>query len=105
LQSDATNSALYSTGSGVDSAVTPDLAVAGTLYDPWDLDLSHSTRSYYLTLSPVNGSPAVFSGSLPFNGQLYSRCFMSNGGDQNWTQIQPNYPDTKCATRESGERI
>jgi hypothetical protein len=99
LQSDGGTSAVYSTGSGVDSALTPDSSGAGTLYDQWNLDLGHSSRSYYLTLTPLNGSPTVFLGSLRFNGQLYSRCFTSSGFYQNWTQIQPNYPDTNCAMR------
>jgi hypothetical protein len=99
LQSDGSTSAAYQTGTGIDSALTPDSTGAGTLYYQWNLDLTHSSRSYYLTLSPLNGSSAVFSGSVSFNGQLYSRCFTSSGGYQNWTQIQPNFPDTNCAMR------
>jgi len=97
LQSDGTTSAMYSTGSGVGSELTPNVPGAGTLYYQWGLDLTNSPRSFYLTLSPLNGSPAVFPGSLPFNGQLYSRCFTSSGGLQNWTQIQ--YADSNCAMR------
>ncbi len=99
LQSDGTSSALYKTGAGVDSDLTPIKAINGTVYFQWDLDLSHSSRSFYLTLSPLNGSPIVFAGSMAFNGQLYSRCFTSSGGYQNWTLIQPQYPDTNCAMR------
>jgi Tfp pilus assembly protein PilV len=95
LQSDGTASAVYSTGSGVASEITPN-AGAGGLYQ-WFLNLTNSSRSFYLTLTPLNGSSAVFSGALPFNGQLFSRCFTSNGGYQNWTQIQ--YSDSNCAMR------
>ena len=98
LESDGTSSALYKTGAGVDSDLTPIKAINGVVYFQWDLDLSTS-RSFYLTLTPLNGSPIVFSGSMAFNGQLYSRCFTSSGGYQNWTQIQPNYADTNCAMR------
>src|SRR6202007_369882 len=52
LQSDGSSSAVYSTGSGVDSEITPNSG-AGALYQ-WGLDLSKSSRSFYLTLSPVN---------------------------------------------------
>ncbi len=99
LQSDGTTSAVYSPGSGVDSALTPNVNGAGTLYYQWSFDLSSSSRSYYLTLTPLNGSPSVFYGALPFSGQLYSRCFTSSGGLQYWTQIQPQFPDTNCAMR------
>jgi len=99
LQSDGSTSAVYSTGSGVDSEITPNVPGAGTLYYQWGLDLNNSSRAFYMTLSPLNSSPTVFSGSLPFNGQLYSRCFTSSGGYQNWTQIQPQYPDANCAMR------
>jgi len=101
LQSDGTSSAAYSSGTGIDSALTPDSTGAGILYDQWNLDLTHSSRSYLLTLAPLNGSPSVFSGSLAFNGQLYSRCFTSSGPTnyQNWTLIQPGFPDTNCAMR------
>ena len=99
LQSDGTTSAVYSPGSGVNSDLTPNVSGAGTLYYQWSFDLGSSSRSYYLTLTPLNGSPAVFSGSLPFNGQLFSRCFTSSGGYQNWTQIQLQLPDTNCAMR------
>jgi hypothetical protein len=99
LQSDGATSAVYSAGSGVNSTLTPNVPGAGTLYYQWSFDLSSSSRSYYLTLSPLNGSPAIFSGSVPFNGQLVSRCFTSSGGLQDWTQIQPQFPDTNCAMR------
>ena len=99
LQSDGLASAVYSPGSGVDSTLTPNVSGAGVLYYQWSFDLGSSSRSYYLTLTPVNGSPTIFSGSVPFNGQLFSRCFTSTGGYQNWTQIQPQFPDTNCAMR------
>ena len=99
LQSDETSSAVYSPGSGIDSELTPNVNGAGTLYYQWSFDLGSSSRSYYLTLTPLNGSPTIFSGSLLFNGQLFSRCFTSSGGLQNWTQIQPQYPDATCAMR------
>ena len=99
LQSDGSTSAVYSPGSGVSSNLTPNVNGAGTLYYQWSFDLGSSSRAYYLTLTPLNGSPTVFSGSLAFNGQLFSRCFTSSGGLQNWTQIQPQFPDTNCAMR------
>jgi hypothetical protein len=99
LQSDGSTSAVYSPGSGVSSNLTPNVSGAGVLYYQWSFDLSSSSRAYYLTLTPLNGSPTVFSGTLPFNGQLFSRCFTSSGGYQNWTQIQPGFPDATCAMR------
>jgi len=99
LQSDGSISAVYSPGSGVSSNLTPNVNGAGNLYYQWSFDLGSSPRSYYLTLTPLNGSPTVFSGSLPFNGQLFSRCFTSSGGLQNWTQIQSQFPNTNCAMR------
>jgi hypothetical protein len=96
LQSDGTSSAVYSTGSGLDSGLTPNVG-AGSLYYQWGLDLTNSSRSFYLTLIPLPGSPSVFSGPLPFNGQRYSRCFTGSGGYQNWTPIQ--YADASCAMR------
>jgi hypothetical protein len=100
LQSDGGGS--YSTGSGVDSEITPNVPGAGTLYYQWGLDLTNSSRSFNLTLNGVDSSSvgnAPFVGTLPFNGQLYSRCFTSSGGYQNWTQIKIGYPDTNCAMR------
>lgn len=99
LQSDGSISAVYSPGTGVSSNLTPNVLGAGVLYYQWSFDLSSSSRAYYLTLAPLNGSPTVFSGALPFNGQLFSRCFTSSGGYQNWTQIQPQFPDATCAMR------
>jgi len=99
LQSDGSTSAVYSPGSGVSSELTPNVPGAGVLYYQWSFDLGSSSRAYYLTLTPLNGSPTVFSGALPFNGQLFSRCFTSSGGLQNWTQIQPGFPDATCAMR------
>lgn len=99
LQSDGSGSAVYSTGSGVDSEITPSASGAGTLYYQWSFDVARSSRSFYLTLSPVNGSPpGPFSGALAFNGQLYSRCFGANSSTyQNWTEIQ--FADPNCAMR------
>jgi len=99
LQSDGITSAVYSPGSGVSSNLTPNVSGAGVLYYQWSFDLGSSSRAYYLTLTPLNGSPIVFSGALPFNGQLFSRCFTSSGGYQNWTQIQTAFPDATCAMR------
>lgn len=99
LQSDGSTSAVYSPGTGVSSDLTPNVPGAGVLYYQWSFDLSSSSRAYYLTLTPLNGSPIVFSGALPFKGQLFSRCFTSSGGYQNWTQIQPGFPDANCAMR------
>jgi hypothetical protein len=99
LQSDGSTSAVYTPESGVSSNLTPNVAGAGVLYYQWSFDLSSSSRAYFLTLTPLSGSPPVFSGALPFNGQLFSRCFTSSGGYQNWTQIQPEFPDASCAMR------
>ena len=96
LQSDGSTSAVYSTGSGVDSGLTP--TSGSPLYSQWGLNLSNSSRSFYLTLKPLNGSPDLFSGRrLAFNGQLFSRCFTSTGALQNWTQIQ--FADATCGMR------
>jgi hypothetical protein len=96
LQSDGSTSAVYTTGSRVDSGLTP--TVGTPLYSQWGLNLSSSSRSFYLTLKPLNGSPDLFSGQrLAFNGQLFSRCFTSTGALQNWTQIQ--FADATCGMR------
>lgn len=80
---------------------TPDGTAAmglRTSNDKTMFDLSNSSRSFSMTLTPVNGSQAgPFSGPLAFNGQLYSRCFTPNLGLQNWTQIVTS--DNNCAMR------
>ena len=94
LQSDG--AVVYSNAGSLLSQITPNNGP--TNYYQWSFDLSNSSRSFYLTLTPVNGSPVgPFSGPLPFNGQLYSRCFTPSLGLQNWTQIVTS--DNNCAMR------
>lgn len=94
LQSDGGGA--YSNGGTLLSQITPNNGP--TNYYQWSFDLSNTSRSFYLTLMPVNGSPAgPFPGPLPFNGQLYSRCFTPSLGLQNWTQIVTS--DNNCAMR------
>ena len=86
----------YSNGGSLLSQITPNNGP--TNYYQWSFDLSNSSRSFNLTLTPVNGSPAgPFAGPMPFNGQLYSRCFTPSLGLQNWTQIVTS--DNNCAMR------
>jgi hypothetical protein len=97
LQSDGTISAVYSSGSGVTSNISPN---SGGGYYQWNLDLSSSSRSFVVTLTPVNGSPAGPFAQAAFNGVLHSRCFGTNSSTNvNWTTIQPGYPDSNCAMR------
>ncbi len=101
LQSDGTSSAAYTTGSGVDSELTPATG-SGPLYYQWGLDLTKSSRAFTLSLDGADANSianAPFTGPMAFNGQLYSRCFTSSGALQNWTQIQPGFPDGNCAMR------
>jgi hypothetical protein len=102
LQSDGSGSAMYSSGSGgVDSELTPNSGSLATNYNQWYLSLTNTSRSFNLTLTPVNGSgPGPFSGTLSFNGQVFSRCFGANTSTtQNWTQIQ--FSDANCGMRVS----
>lgn len=86
----------YSNAGSLLSQLTPNNGPAN-LYQ-WSFDLSKSSRSFSLTLTPVNGSSAgPFSGPLAFNGQLYSRCFTPSLGLQDWTQIVTS--DNNCAMR------
>ncbi len=86
----------YSNAGSLLSQITPNNGP--TNYYQWSFDLSNSSRSFSLTLTPVNGSQAgPFSGPLAFNGQLYSRCFTPSLGLQNWTQIVTS--DNNCAMR------
>ncbi len=97
--------AVYQNGPGVNSTLTPDSTGAGTLYDQWNLSFGNaSSRSVYLTLTPINGAPPIFTGSQSFQATLYSRCFTdaTASTDQNWTLItSTNYPngDPTCAMR------
>ena len=87
-------SAVYSGGN-----ISPN-AGGGTLYYQWNLDLSSSSRSFYVTLTPMPGSPAGPFTTAAFNGVLHSRCFGTNSSTYvNWTTIQPGFPDTNCAMR------
>jgi hypothetical protein len=95
LQSDGGGS--YSNQGTVLSQLTPSNGSAN--YYQWSLDLTNSSRSFYLTLNPISG-PDLFgspSASLPFNGQVYSRCFTPSLALQNWTQIVTS--DNNCAMR------
>src|ERR1044071_9008209 len=93
LQSDGTNSATYG------GNISPNTG-NGTQYYQWNADLSSSSRSVYVTLTPVNGSSTGPFTRAAFNGVLHSRCFGTNSGTYvNWTTIQPGYPDTNCAMR------
>lgn len=86
----------YSNAGSLLSQLTPNNGP--TNYYQWSFDLSNSSRSFSMTLTPVNGSQAgPFSGPLAFNGQLYSRCFTPSLGLQNWTQIVTS--DNNCAMR------
>jgi hypothetical protein len=101
LQSDGTSLASYGNTAKVNSTLSP-TTHGGPDYYQWDLDLSNSSRSFYLTLIPLDRSSvaaAPFSGPLSFAGVLYSRCFTPSGGYQDWTKIQPGYPDGTCAMR------
>jgi hypothetical protein len=100
LQSDGNSSAAYGNTAGVSSNLSPTTG-GGTDFYQWNLDLSNSSRAFYLTLNPVNGNSAAapFTGTVPFSGVLHSRCFTSTGGYQDWTKIQPSYPDGNCAMR------
>ena len=92
LQSDGSSSAVYSSGSGVTSEL------AGYSEYEWDLDLSQSSRSFLLTLIPVNGSlPGPLPGTMAFNGKLFSRCFDSSNNVSSWLKIQTL--DATCAMR------
>lgn len=103
LQSDGNTSAVYgdTKGSGVSSDLTP-TAGGGTDYFQWGLDLSKSSELFYVTLQPndsASAAAAPFTGPVGFHGVLYSRCFTSSEGYQDWTKIQPGFPDGNCAMR------
>lgn len=102
LQSDGSPSAVYanSKSTGVSSDLTP--TASATDYFQWNLDLSSSSELFYVTLignDSTSISNAPFTGPVGFHGVLHSRCFTSSGGYQNWTMIQPGYPDGNCAMR------
>lgn len=85
----------------ISSDLTP-TAGGGTDYFQWNLDLSKSSELFYVTLQPndsASAAAAPFTGPLAFHGVLHSRCFTSSGGYQDWTKIQPGYPDGNCAMR------
>jgi hypothetical protein len=94
LESDGSLSATY------DGGLSP---TGGGTQDYYQLDLSAGrSRSFYLTLSPVDSASAAaapFTGRLAFTGPLYSRCFTPSLGYQTWTQIQPTTPDGNCSMR------
>ena len=100
-------SAVYSTGLGMDSELTPDSTLSSILYDQWNLGIDKtSSRSLYLTLIPItSASPTIFTGSKSFKATLYSRCFTSSAAttEQNWTLITSQTftggSDTTCAMR------
>ena len=101
LQSDGTLSATYVNKAGVSSNLSPTTG-GGTDYYQWNLDLSNSSRSVFLTLNPLDSASAAaapFTGSVPFAGVMHSRCFTPSGGYQDWTKIQNGYPDGNCAMR------
>lgn len=102
LQSDGNPSTVYSNskGAGVTSDLTP--TASGTNYFQWDLDLSKSSELFFVTLQPndsASAAAAPITGPVAFHGVLHSRCFTSSGGYQDWTKIQPGYPDGDCAMR------
>lgn len=89
----AAGSALYSNGTGGVSSI-----LSGATQYEWDLDLTQSSRFFWLTLRPVNGSkPGPFTGSLAFNGQVFSRCFDPGNNVFSWEAIETQ--DTNCAWR------
>jgi len=93
FQSDGAVSSAYSSATpGVLSELSGDIS-----YE-WVLDLTQSSRSFLLTLSPVNGSPSgPFVGTLGFNGKLRSRCFDPSNSVFSWLKIHTQ--DTNCAMR------
>ncbi len=103
LQSDGTTSAVYNPNT--DSTIlgylypSPSRSCCATIYYEWDADLSQSSRSFLLTLKPLDGtSPDLFNGgTVAFNGQFRSRCFDPANNVFNWTTIQTS--DTNCAMR------
>jgi hypothetical protein len=100
LQSDGTNSAVYSPSSSVLTYLYPSPACTrcGTTAYEWALDVTQSSRWFLLTLTPLNGSPAgPFSGTQTFNGKLRSRCFDPGNNVYSWLAIQSQ--DTNCAMR------
>lgn len=101
LQSDGNTSAVYGNKGGISSNFSPTTG-GGTDYYQWNLDLSNSSRLFYVTLQPndnASAAAAPFTGPVAFNGVLHSRCFTASGGYQDWTRIQPGYPDGNCAMR------
>lgn len=102
LQSENNPSTVYGNGKGVSSYFSPSTGGATTDYYQWNLELSGSSELYLLTLKPndsASAAAAPFTGPVAFHGVLISRCFTSSGGYQNWTEIQPGYPDGNCAMR------
>lgn len=102
LQSDGNTSAVYSNGKSVSSYLSPSTGGGGTDYYQWNLDLSNSSRFFYVTLQPndsASAAAAPFTGPVAFSGVLRSRCFTSSGGYQDWTRIQTGYPDGNCSMR------
>jgi hypothetical protein len=93
FQSDGAVSSAY-------SSATPGVLseLSGNISYEWVLDLTQSSRSFLLTLSPVNGSPSgPFVGTLGFNGKLRSRCFDPSNSVFSWLKIHTQ--DTNCAMR------
>lgn len=100
FQSDGTASAVYSPSSSLLSYAYPDPSCrnCGVTGYEWAFDLTQSSRSFLLTLTPVNGSPAgPFSGTRAFSGEVRSRCFDPGNNVFSWLAIQTS--DTNCAMR------
>lgn len=102
VRSDGSSSAVYDPDH--DSSILsylysdPSCTRCGTTAYEWALDLSQSSRSFLLTLTPVNGSPAgPFSGTMAFNGKLRSRCFDPANNVYSWPTIKTS--DSNCAMR------
>jgi hypothetical protein len=101
LQSDGSTSAVYdpSTDSSISSYLytSPACKTCGTSAFEWDLDVSQSSRSFLVTLTPINSSVGPFTGPVAFNGTLRSRCFDPANNVFSWLAIQTS--DTNCAMR------
>ena len=91
LQSDGSTFAVYNPDT--------DSSISSYLYSTfeWDLDVSQSSRSFFLTLTPINSSSGPFTGPVAFNGKLRSRCFDPGNNVYSWLAIQTS--DTNCAMR------
>ena len=101
LQSDGSTSAVYDPN--IDSSIlsylypSPACKTCGTTAYEWASDLSQSSRSFLVTLTPINSPVGPFTGPMAFNGKLRSRCFDPGNNVYSWLAIQTS--DTNCAMR------